>query len=288
MPVADHHFFAHTAGAVLDTANADTAHEIVVVDGGHQHLEGSFRIALRRPDGAQQRIEQGNQVGTGDIRVQAGGAGAAAAIEDGAVQLFIRSAQIHQQIEDLVHHLFDAGVGAVDLVDGHHQAQVLLQSLLQDETGLGHAALGGIHQQKNAVDHLQNALHLAAEIGMARGVDDVDLDALVVAGTVFGQNGDAALTLDVAAVHDALSHDLVVAERAALAEHGIHQGGLAMVDMSNDGHVAQIVTNHKIKPLYFASRYAVRMVLMGRQTGKSPLPPCQIRPSEDDEMTSTI
>ena len=43
----------------------------------------------------------------------------------------------------------------------------------------GHAALGGIHQQQNAVDHLQHALHLAAKVSVARGVDDVDLDALV-------------------------------------------------------------------------------------------------------------
>ena len=40
VPVADHHFLAHAAGAVLDAADADAAHKIIVVDGGHQHLEG--------------------------------------------------------------------------------------------------------------------------------------------------------------------------------------------------------------------------------------------------------
>ena len=36
----------------------------------------------------------------------------------------------------------------------------------------GHTALGCIDQQQNAVDHLQNALDLAAEVRVARGVDD--------------------------------------------------------------------------------------------------------------------
>ena len=80
---------------------------------------------------------------------------------------------------------------------------------------------------------------------MARGVDDVDLDALVGAGAVLSQNGDAALTLDIAAVHDTLCHDLIVAESAALTQHGIHQRGLAVVNVSDNGDVAQIVTNHK-------------------------------------------
>ena len=42
-----------------------------------------------------------------------------------------------------------------------------LQRPAEDEAGLGHGALGGVHQQDHAVDHLQDALHLAAEVGMA-------------------------------------------------------------------------------------------------------------------------
>ena len=111
----------------------------------------------------------------GTSGVQACGALTAAAEQHGAVQLLVGSAQIHQQVQHLVDDFLDAGVGAVDLVDGDHQAQVLLQSLLQHETGLGHAALGSVHQQQHAVDHLQHALHLAAKVGVARGIDDVDL-----------------------------------------------------------------------------------------------------------------
>ena len=46
---------------------------------------------------------------------------------------------------------------------------------------------------------------------------------LVVDGGVLGQNGDAALPLDVVGVHHALRHLLVFAEHAALLEHFVHQ-----------------------------------------------------------------
>ena len=254
VPVAHDHFLAHLGDAVLDAADADAANELVVVHRGHQHLEGSLGVALGRLDGAQQGVEQGDQVGAGYIGVKACSAVTAAAEQHGAVQLLVGSAQIHQQVEDLIDDFLDAGIGTVDLVDGDHKAQILLQSLLQHETGLGHAALSSVHQQQNAVDHLQHALDLAAEVGVARGIDDIDLDALVGAGAVLGQNGDAALTLDVTAVHDTLSHSLIVAESAALAQQGVHQRGLAVVNVSDDSDIAQIVTNHKIQPLYFESQ----------------------------------
>ena len=73
-----------------------------------------------------------------------------------------------------------------------------LQCLLQHEPGLGHGPLCRVHQQQHAIDHLEDALDLAAEVGVARRIDDVDLGALVVDGGVFGQNGDAALAFKIA------------------------------------------------------------------------------------------
>ena len=73
---------------------------------------------------------------------------------------------------------------------------------------------------------------------MAGRVDDVDLDAVVADAGGLGEDGDAALALQVVGVHDALDDFLVVAEDAALAEHGVHQRGLAVVDVGDDGDVA--------------------------------------------------
>ena len=86
VPVAHDHFLAHLGDAVLDAADADAANELVVVHRGHQHLEGSLGVALGRLDGAQQGVEQGDQVSAGYIGVKACSAVTAAAEQHGAVQ----------------------------------------------------------------------------------------------------------------------------------------------------------------------------------------------------------
>ena len=53
------------------------------------------------------------------------------------------------------------------------------ERLLQHEAGLRQRPLRGVDQQQDAVDHRQRALDLAAEVGVARRVDDVDLHAVV-------------------------------------------------------------------------------------------------------------
>ena len=93
---------------------------------------------------------------------------------------------------------------------------VQLQRLLQDEPGLRHGSLGGVHQKDYAVHHFENALHLAAEIGVTGGVNDVDFDVLIVYRRVFGKNGDAALALQVSRVHHAGHCFLIIPENAAL------------------------------------------------------------------------
>ena len=128
--------------------------------------------------------------------------------------------------------------GRSDLVDHHDDPVAQLQGLGQDEAGLGHGALGGVHQQDDAVDHLQNALHLAAEVGVARGVHDVDLHAVVLHGGILGHDGDAPLPLQVVGVHHPVHHRLVLPVDARLLQHLVHQGGLAVVHMGDDGDVS--------------------------------------------------
>src|SRR5699024_8013676 len=134
----------------------------------------------------------------------------------------------------------------VNLVDHHDDTVAQLQRLGEDEAGLGHGALGSVHQQDDAVDHLQNALDFAAEVRVARGVDHVDLHIFIANGSVFGQNRDAALPLQVAGVHDTVHNLLVFPVGAALLEHFIDQSGFAVVNVGNDGYVSQLLVLHKL------------------------------------------
>ena len=110
----------------------------------------------------------------------------------------------------------DARVGTVDLIDDNDDLVAKLQRLLKHEARLRHGAFGCVNEQQNAVNHLENALDLAGEVGVARRVHNVDLIIFIVYGGVLGQNGDAALALKVARVHHAVGHDLIVTVYAAL------------------------------------------------------------------------
>ena len=137
-------------------------------------------------------------------------------------------------------NIVDALVRLVDLVDDDNRLELLLESLAQDVLRLRHRAFEGIDEQENAVDHVEDTLDFAAEVGVARGVDDVDLDAVPLDGGALGEDGDAAFALEIVRVHDPLGQHLVRAERARLAEHVVDQGRLAMVDVGDDGDVADV------------------------------------------------
>jgi len=187
-------------------------------------------------------LEERGQVGTRYGRVEAGGASPGVGVDDREVDLVLGGVEVEEEFVGLVHHLGQAGVGAVDLVDDQHDGQAGLQRLAEHEAGLWAGSLGRVDEQDDPVDHVQRPFNLAAEVGVARRIDDVDLDPVADHGGVLGQDGDALLTLQVHGVHDPLGDLLVVAESTRLAEQGIDEGGLAVVDVRDDGHVPQVGT----------------------------------------------
>ena len=140
-----------------------------------------------------------------------------------------------------------AGVGPVDLVDHQDDGQVPSERLAQHEPGLRERALGGVDEQHDAVDHRERPLDLAAEVGVAGGVDDVERDVVVAALVVphergvLGEDRDALLALEVARVHDPFGDVLVGAEGAGLVQHRVDERGLAVVDVGDDRQVADVV-----------------------------------------------
>ena len=117
--------------------------------------------------------------------------------------------------------------------------QAELQRLQRDEARLRHRPFDRVDQQQHAVDHAQHALDLAAEVGVARRVDDVDVRVAVADRAVLGEDRDAALALEVVAVHHPLGHVLVLGERARLHQQLVDERGLAVVDVGDDRDVAQ-------------------------------------------------
>src|SRR6266404_4265212 len=72
---------------------------------------------------------------------------------------------------------------------------------------------------------------------------DIGLVVMEKQRGVFGEDGDAALALKVVGIHDALDEGFVGAEDAGLPEHGVDEGGFAVVDVGDDGDVANVLAH---------------------------------------------
>ena len=133
-----------------------------------------------------------------------GHAGLGDGVEHRKIELIFGGVQIDEEVVDFVEHFRHARVGAVDLVDHHDGRQVRFEGLREHVARLRQRPFAGVHQQHDAVDDLERALHFAAEIAVAGRIDDVDLDAVVTHAGDFGEDGDAALAFQVVGIHDAV------------------------------------------------------------------------------------
>ena len=212
----------------------------VVIERRRQHRKRRVGIGLRPRDMRHDQLEKRRQIFA--RLIESGGRPALAAGRKNRreIELRLGSVERREQIEDLVVDRLRAGVGPVDLVDHDDRPQALGQSLSDHKFGLRHRAVGGVYQYQNPVNHAEDALDLAAEIGVAGRVDDIDPDVPPDHRGAFGKDRDAALAFELVRIERALGNLLVGAESAALAQHRVDQGRLAMVDMGDDRDVANV------------------------------------------------
>ena len=232
--------------AALDAADADQADVAVVVELADAHLERAVRIDFRRLHVLHDRFVQRRHVAFARGAFKAGVAVQGGGVDHRKVELLVGRAEAVEQVEGLVQHPVGAGAGAVDLVDHHDRLEAHVERLLRHEAGLRHRAVHRVDQDQHRIDHRQHALDLATEVGMARGVDDVDAVAVPGDRGVLGQDGDAALLLLVVGVHHALGQHGAFGERAGLLEQAIDERGLAVIDVGDDGDIAQFFDGHGI------------------------------------------
>ena len=132
-------------------------------------------------------------------------------------------------------------IGAVDLVDDEDDRELAFERLAEHEASLRQRPLARIDEQQGPVRHGQAALDLAAKVGVAGRVDDVDLHVAHAHGGVLREDRDALLALELARVHDAVGRVGAQAELARLLEEGVDERRLAVVDVGDDGHVTDVV-----------------------------------------------
>src|ERR1039458_528872 len=238
--LGDGHVIAVLKRAVYHPADAQAPQIIAVVQVGDQHLEYAVRVADRWWDVLHDGVEQGPQIGGRIFHLALGGPGLGDGIEHREIELLFGGVEVDEKIVDLVEHLRDARIRPIDLVDHDDRRKLVLQRLAQHVARLRQRPFARVHQQHDAVHNLQRALHFSAEIAVPGRVDDVDLHPVVTHAGDLGEDGDAPLPLQVVGVHHAVHVLLMRAEDAALVQHGVHQGGLAMIYVRDDGDVANV------------------------------------------------
>ena len=214
-------------GTLADTEIDHHTHIGVILAVEHQGLEGGVGVAVgggdTRHDVLQNRI---------DIHAVFGGN--------------LRGIQ-GRQADDVLHLLLGlqgVGGGEVDLVENGKNFQVVIQGQVGIGQGLGLYPLGGVHHQHRPLAGGQGPGDLIIEVHMARGVDEVqgvDLPVLRLIKQVDGPglDGDAPFTLQVHIVQELVFH-FPLGDGVALFQQAVRQGGLAVVDVGDDGKIADV------------------------------------------------
>jgi len=112
---------------------------------------------------------------------------------------------------------------------------------LQNKTGLRHGPFKGIDQQQHAIGHVENAFHFPTKVRMPRCVDDVDFYIFISYGNVFREDGNAPFTLQIIGVEDQILYFLVLTEKFNLMEDAVYHGGFAVVHMSDESYVSDVL-----------------------------------------------
>ncbi len=223
--------------------DADAADEAGIVERADLQLQWRVGIVFAHRHVFENGVEQRPQVIAPLVVFQRRPALQRGGKDHREIELRFGGAEFVEQIEGLVDHPLRARTGPVDLVDHDDRLESQRQCLAGDEAGLGHRPFDRVDQQQHAVHHRQHALDFTAEIGVTRGVDDVDVGALILHGTVLGEDGDAALAFQVVRIHHPLGDVLMGGEGPRLAQKLVHQRGLAVIHVGDDGDVANVAAH---------------------------------------------
>ncbi len=205
-------------------------HADIVVEPGvdDQRLQRRRRIALGRRDAGDDRFEDviDAEAGLGRTQNRLGGVDA-------------------DDVLDFLARVVRVGRRQVDLVQHRHHVDAQFDRRVAVGHGLRLDALRGIDHQQRAFAGGQGTADLVGEIDVPRRVDQVQVVGPAVARLVTERrrlrlDGDATLALDIHRIEHLRLH-FAVGQAAAAMDDAIGQGGFAVVDVGNDGEVADVI-----------------------------------------------
>ncbi len=145
---------------------------------------------------------------------------------------------------DLFADALGVGGGEIDLIDNRDNLEVLIEGEIGIGEGLGFDSLGGIDHQEGPFAGLERAGDFVGEIDVAGGIDEIQLVDLPIFRFVEEANGmgfdrDATFAFEVHGIQD-LGHHFALGEGTGMFQKAIGEGGLAVVDVGDDGEVSNV------------------------------------------------
>ena len=193
-----------------------------------QRLERRGLVALRRRQAGDDRLEH-------EVDVEAG---------LGRDRHGLRGVE-PDHVLDLLLDALGLGGRQVDLVQDRHDLVAGVERMIDVGERLRLHALACVDHKERALAGGERARHLIGEVDVARGIHEVENIELAVLRPVFEPDrlrldGDAALALDVHRIEHLLDH-LALGHGSGLLDEPVGERRLAVVDMGDDGEVADIV-----------------------------------------------
>jgi hypothetical protein len=160
---------------------------------------------------------------------------------------------LNDTLEVLVHGLainLELEDTAINLVNKKDGLDLLTEGLTEYGFGLNADTFDVIDNDESAVSDTEGGSDFSGEVDVTWGVDKVDkvgeffllVDdvGLKVKGDTGRLDGDTALFLVLAGVGGANVTSLVTGDNSGFGNEGVGQGGLSVVDVSNDGNVTNL------------------------------------------------
>ncbi len=224
--------------AAPHAADHDASQVLGVVEVGDQHLERGGEVGLGRRDLLQDGLEELAHVVPWGVHVLEGPALARHGVEDREVELLVRGAEVGHQVEGEVDDLFGPGVWRSILLMttmGLRPSSMALRSTKR-VWGIGPSTASTSSRQPSTMPSTRST---SPPKSVWPGVSTMLIltpsysTAVFLARMVMPRS--RSRTFD---VHGALGYLLPVAELEGLLEHAVHEGGLAVVDVRDDGNIA--------------------------------------------------
>src|SRR6266446_1504638 len=232
---------ANAHAAANDATESNAPDIIIVIKIRDEHLKKRIGRNLRRRHVLNNGLEKRSHVFVLIVQFAHSKTIPGAGVDDRKIELLIARFQFDEEIKDQVERFARFRVLSVDLVNDDDGLETILQRLAQNESGLRLRTVMGVYHEQYAIDHLHDAFDLAAEIGVAGRVYDIDTITVPLKRRVLRPNGNALLALEIHRVHHPLLDFLIRPKSPRLPQQLVDQGSLAVVYVRNDGDVTDVL-----------------------------------------------